>query len=207
MEVEPKSGWPDPPDRFREHLVFTVELGPKTREALAKAARPLATSDAAIAAPQSYYHVTVTIAGDLVEPGTESQMSEFDPDSLEQLRTEARETLSETECEPLEASLPRLNLFPTVLFCEVEDGGTLSILNSELCEVTGVTEHERDADYVPHVTLGHFVKTDISELLESIEQNRGVESPPLNIDAVELIGMQFDQSYPERRTIERFPLS
>lgn len=207
IEVKPKGGWPDVPDRFREHLVFIIELRPETREALGKAARPLATSDAAIAAPPSYYHVTVTIAGDLVKPGTESGTGEFDPESLEQLRTEARETLSKTECDFFEASLPRLNLFPAVLFCEVEDGGTLSTLNSELCEVTGVTEHERDADYVPHVTLGHFVKTDISELLESIEQDRIVESPPLNIDAVELIGMRFDQPYPERRTIERFPLS
>lgn len=207
MEVEPNSGWPATPDRFREHLVFTIEPSPEIREALAKAAAPLATSDAAIVAPQSYYHVTVTIAGNLVEPGAESGPGEFDPDSLKQLRADAKETLAETECEPFEASLPRLNLFPTVVFCEVEDGGTLSTLNTELCDVPGVTEHDRDDDYVPHVTLGHFVQTDIGELLKTIEQNRSVDSPPLGIDSVELIGMEFDQQYPERRTIERFPLS
>jgi 2'-5' RNA ligase len=207
MDVEPTSGWPDPPDRFREHLVFTVEPGSEIRDALRKATAPLATADSVIVAPQSYYHVTVTIAGNLVDPGTEDGPGEFDPSSLEQLRADAREALAETECEPCEAPLPRLNLFPTVVFCEVDDGGTLSTLNTELCDVPGVPEHDRDIDYIPHVTLGHFVQTDIGELLKTIEQERRVESPPLSIDAVELIGMQFDQQYPERRTIERFPLS
>ncbi|MFB6111762.1 MAG: 2'-5' RNA ligase family protein [Halobacteriaceae archaeon] len=207
MAVEPSSGWPERLERFREHLVFSVEPGPAVRNALADAAAPVAAADAAIAAPPVYYHVTVTIAGDLVDPDTAAGPGEFDPAGLDRLRAAARDRIAALERGPFEASLPRLNVFPSVVFCEVAAGGQLATLNDALCELSGVPEHDRDLDYVPHVTLGHFRDRDIGGLLDRLKGQRQVDAPPLGVEAVTLIGMEFDQRYPERRVIERFPLS
>lgn len=206
MTVEPRCGWSATPDRVREHLVFTVEPRGEVRRALTAAAAPLRGSTVAAAAPPHYYHVTVSAVGAHVDPGTSRGPHELEPADLDRLRRRAAGAVDRSGVDPFEARLPRINVFPRVVFCEVHADERLGRLSDTLCTLDRVRCRDPGLDFVPHVTLGHFVDTDVGGLLDALAADRTVRAPPLSVDAVELTGMCYDGDYPDRRTVARFPL-
>lgn len=182
------------------HLVFLADV---TDEALRSALRPtlaeLAEFDCLAVVPERYLHVTVTIAGNV---GPEYRLSAADEERIAAAGHEAF-----ADAEPFEASFPRLNLFPTVVFAAVDDGGAFAALNDRACEIEGVEVHDRDEGFVPHATLAQFRNiADYDDLLAWLDANRALDVPAVRVEAVELVAVELDQRFPTFETVARYPL-
>lgn len=182
------------------HLVFLAHV---TDDAVRDALRPtlgaLAGFDCLAAVPKRYLHVTVTLAGN-VGPGC--RLSAADEDRI---AAAARDAFAGVD--PFTASFPRLNLFPTVVFAEVEDGGRFADLNDRACGIDGVEVHDRDAGFLAHLTLAGFRSSaDYGALVDWLEANRSLDLPPVRVSEVELVAVALDERFPAFETVARYPL-
>lgn len=191
-------------DRER-YLTFSIDVTqPSVHDALEAVRTVLANHDCTTVAPPEYYHITVKQVGCIREPP--ERETDVTPSTMSKLRRAARETLSKVES--FEVSLPRLNLFDRVIFCEVAECGPLNELHSRLCDLPDVPqwEYERE-DYVPHVTLSHFQSCEgLEGLFADLEPLRDVEIPSVRVDSVLLQEMHPAELYPSRKTVEEFEL-
>lgn len=91
--------------------------------------------------------------------------------------------------DPFEVRLSRFNLFPDVVYAEVEAGGVPTELNRRLCKSNRTTTLDRDcANYIPHVTLGYFLDdSDYDSLVDFLERNRDPGFPSAVVDSLELV--------------------
>lgn len=182
------------------HLVFLARL---TDEAVREALRPtldgLAEFNCLVVAPERYLHVTVTLAGNV---GPEHRLTAADENRIAE---QARDAFADVA--PFEVSFPRLDLFPTVVFASVDDGGTFAALNERACGVDGVEVHDRDEEFVPHITLAQFRSHEgCDDLLAWLEANRDLDVPPVRVTELELVAVGLDQRFPEFECVARYPL-
>ena len=182
------------------HLVFLARVADDDlRAALRPTLDALSGFDCLAVVPERYLHVTVTLAGNV---GPERQLSESDE---KRIATDARDAFSGVD--PFEISLPRLNIFPTVVFAEVEDGGAFAALNDRACAIDGIERHDRDEDFVPHATLAQFrSERDYDGLADWLEENRTLPVPPLRVAELELVAVTLDERFPRFETVARYPL-
>lgn len=182
------------------HLVFLAHVTDESmREALRPTLDALSEFDSLVAVPEHYLHVTVTPAGNV---GPERRLSAADE---KRIATDARDAFSGIGS--FEISFPRLNLFPSVVFAEVQDGGAFATLNDRACGIDGVEVLDRDEDFVPHATLAQFRnERDYDELVEWLEENRALSVPPLRVTELELVAVATDERFPSFETVARYPL-
>jgi 2'-5' RNA ligase len=111
--------------------------------------------------------------------------------------------------EPFEVAFPRFNLFPDVVYAEVDDGGRLEELNRTVCRLPGTTTLDRDREnYVPHLTLGYLAGSDdYHDLVDFLERNRELSFPTLLVDRLRLVacGATID-GRPTYRTLHTYDL-
>lgn len=191
-------------DRER-YLTFSVDITHHpVHDALEEVRSVLATHDCVTVAPPEYYHITAKQIGCVRDPpGRESDIT---PSTANDLQRRARETLDEVE--PFEVCFPQLNLFDSVVFCEVQADDPLFDVHRRLCNLPGVPqwEHERE-DYVPHMTISHFQSRDgFEELIADLEPLRDIDIPSMTIESVSLQEMHPAELYPSRETIAEFQL-
>lgn len=191
-------------DRER-YITFSVDVTqPSVHNALEAVRTVLAKHNCTTVAPPEYYHITVKQVGCVREPPERD--TDVTPSTMSKLRRAAREMLSEVE--PFEVSLPRLNLFDRVIFCEVAECEPLIELHWRLCNLPDVPQwkYERE-DYVPHVTLSHFQSYEgLEGLFADLEPLRDVEIPSVTVESVSLQEMCPAGLYPPRETVEEFEL-
>lgn len=191
-------------DRER-YLTFSVDVThPPVHDALETVREVLAKHECTTVAPPEYYHITLKQVGCIRE--SPERESDITPSTMSKLQRAARDTLAEVE--PFEISLPRLNLFDRVIFCEVADCDPLLELHRRLCDLPDVPqwEHERE-DYVPHVTLSHFQSCEgLKGLFADLEPLRDIEVPSVMIESISLQEMHPARLYPSRETVAEFEL-
>lgn len=182
------------------HLVFLAHVTDESvREALRPTLDALSEFDCLAVVPQQYLHVTVTLAGNV---GPERRLSEYDE---ERIAADARDAFADADA--FEVSFPRLNLFPSVVFADVADGGAFAQLNDQACGIDGVEVHDRDEGFVPHLTLAQFRNDrDYDELVDWLEENRALSVPPLRVTELELAAVGTDERFPTFETVARYPL-
>jgi 2'-5' RNA ligase len=111
--------------------------------------------------------------------------------------------------EPFEVAFPRFNLFPDVVYAEVDDGGRLEELNRALCRLPGTTTLDRDREnFVPHLTLGYLAGSEeYRDLIGFLERNRELSFPTLLVDRLELVSYgATDDGRPTYRTLRTYDL-
>lgn len=182
------------------HLVFLADVVDESvHDALRPTLDALAEFDCLAVVPEEYLHVTVTIAGNV---GPDCRLSAADE---QRVAAAARDAFDGVES--FEVTFPRLNVFPSVVFADVADGGAFADLNGRACGIDGIEVHERDESFVPHLTLAQFRSTgDYGEFVAWAEANRTLSVPPLRVDAVELVAVSLDERFPPFETVARYPL-
>jgi 2'-5' RNA ligase len=111
--------------------------------------------------------------------------------------------------EPFEVTFPRFNLFPDVVYAEVDDGGRLAELNRALCRLPATTTLKRDGEnFIPHLTLGYLTASeDYHDLVEFLERNRELSFPPLLVDRLHLVSYgTTDEGRPTYESLRTFDL-
>jgi 2'-5' RNA ligase len=157
------------------------------------------------AAPTRYLHVTVKVLGDVVENPQDE--AEFAPEEETELVEKLGSALDGAA--PFTVEVPRLNLFPDVVYAEVADEGRFAALNHRVCSIDGVPVRERDRDFIPHLTLGHFTRRNGYErLCQYLERNRSLDLPPIPVSDLELVALDFsDGRFPPYETVRTYDLS
>ncbi|WP_232687552.1 2'-5' RNA ligase family protein [Halobacterium zhouii] len=183
------------------HLVFLARV---TDDAVQESLRPtlddLSGFDCLATVPERYLHVTVTLAGNV---GSDRR---FSPADEERIAADAREAFAGVDS--FEVSFPRLDLFPSVVFAAVADGGAFADLNDRACGIDGVEVHDRDEGFVPHATLAQFRSDqEYDELLSWLEDDRTLSAPSMRVTEVELIAVAKNSRFPRFETVERYPLA
>jgi 2'-5' RNA ligase len=112
------------------------------------------------------------------------------------------------EFEPFELSFPRFNLFPDVVYAEVEDGGRLGELNRALCRLPATRTLARDCEnYIPHLTLGYLAgREEYHDLVGFLERNRELSFPTLLVDRLHLVSYGSVDGRPTYRTLRTYDL-
>lgn len=181
-----------PADASARHLVFLASVG----DALAEARTGLDQFDCLAVAPPAYHHVTVTVVGNVGEAVTRA--------GEDRLREAARDAFDGVEA--FDVSFSRYNLFPTVVYAEVDDGDAFAELNERACALDGVSVHDRDDAFVPHATLAQFTgDSDYDELLDFLEEDRTLDLTA-RIEEVELVAVDPSERFPEFDTVESYSL-
>lgn len=101
---------------------------------------------------------------------------------------------------PFEVDFPRLNLFPDIVYAEVEDDGAVTDLNRAFCRAGETVDTDRDrGGFIPHLTLGYFTgDEDYDSLVDFMETNR---DPGLRtVEVNELALVSFDTTA-DRHTV------
>jgi 2'-5' RNA ligase len=126
--------------------------------------------------------------------------------TAEAIANQAADAISKIE--PFSVCLPRLNIYPSVVFCEVHNEGQLETLHRNLMELPEVPEFQHDGDgYGPHITLAQFQGTsDFADLLQWMEHNREVSVGSAQIEAISLVEVNPHAFFPEFRTIRQYSL-
>lgn len=103
-----------------------------------------------------------------------------------------------TDVSPFDVEFTRFNLFPDVVYAEVDAGGHLDTLNQRLCAHPEIATFDRDAEaFIPHLTLGYFVDdTDHQALVTSLETDREVSLPKLTVDELALVAYGVGGGWP-----------
>jgi 2'-5' RNA ligase len=162
--------------------------------------------DCFAAQPTRNLHITVKVLGNVVE-NPQSEV-EFAPREETELVEKLGSALDGAA--PFTVEVPRLNLFPDVVYAEVADDGRFATLNHRVCSITGVPVRERDrTGFVPHLTLGHFTRREGYErLLQYLEENRSLDLPPVPVSDLELVALDFsDERFPPYETVRTYSLS
>lgn len=91
--------------------------------------------------------------------------------------------------DPFDVAFPRLNLFPDVVYAEVDAGGALAAINRALCDRPWATVTDRDADtFVPHLTLGYFTDDEeYDRLIGYLEDHRDPGLPTTTVTELTLV--------------------
>lgn len=110
---------------------------------------------------------------------------------------------------PFEIDFPRLNLFPDIVYAEVEDDGTLVGLNRAFCRADETVDTDRDrGGFIPHLTLGYFTGDEgYDDLIDFMETNRNPGLP--TVEVTELALVSFDTTADRHTvadTIATYPL-
>lgn len=180
------------PDEGGRHLVLLARVP----DLFAADRRGLADFDCLAVAPPEYLHVTVTpvdTLGDGVPPEAEDR-----------IRRDARDAFADADA--FDVRFSRLNLFPTVVYAEVDDDGGFAALNDRACRIPDVPVHDRDRSFVPHATLAQFTgDDDYDALVDYLEENRALDATA-RVDAVDLVVLDHGRRFPAFETVETYEL-
>jgi 2'-5' RNA ligase len=99
---------------------------------------------------------------------------------------------------PFDVEFTRFNLFPDVVYSEVDAAGRLDAVNRRLCARSELAELDRDAEgFIPHLTLGYFGDgTDYHALVSFLEADREVSLPGVTVDELALVAYGADGGWP-----------
>lgn len=189
------------------HLVLLARF---TDEAVVAGVDPvlerLGEFDCFASQPARNLHVTVKVLGNVVEEPDGDH--EFSAGDERRLVASLRSALDSAGAFTVE--IPRLDLFPDVVYAEVADDDRFADLNRRVCTLDGVPARERDGEgFVPHLTLGHFTRREgYDRILGYLEQNRSLDLPSVAVDELELVALDFSEGrFPPYETVATYDLS
>lgn len=183
-EMSPSADDELPSDEHRLALLVDV-ADPAVRSAGGQLSARLDRFECFDSSPPEAFHLTVKVF-DVSVPSSTVETVRSRPTVR---RVDAGVSSVTSECEPFTVRFPRLNLFPDVVYAEVDAGDRLTEMNRAICRKPDVTTLDRDGDnFIPHLTLGYFQNdVDSEELIQFIESNRELDLPTLAVDTLSLV--------------------
>jgi 2'-5' RNA ligase len=189
----------------RRHLVLLANITDGTvLSQFESALTALERFDCIAPVPLRYLHVTVKVVGNVVEkPESEAELTSKQE---ERIIESARSAFANIE--PFTVEFPQFNLFPSVVYAEVRDGGRFSELNRRACNIPDIPVWNRDGErFIPHVTLGQFTHgEEYEQLLSHLEANRRIVINPIEVSGIELVSLDLAERFPAFETLETFDL-
>lgn len=185
------------------HLVFLVDIDD---DVVLSQFEPVSTAldkfDCLDSWPLEYLHVTVKVVGTLAD-NPEEGLTAAD----EQRFVETAYSVF-GEVEPFSVTFPRLNLFPSVVYAEVEDGGRFAAVNERICKIQEMPVYDRDRNrFIPHVALARFTQEEgYEDVVEYLERTRSLSINSIEISEIQLCALDPSEWYPSFETIETFDL-
>ena len=184
------------------HLVLLFDLPRDVSDRFVPTLDRLSEVDCLAVAPPRYLHVTVTAVGHVT--GDSDGAGEFAPEDLDALADDVGAALAGAE--RFAVRFHRLNLFPTVVYAEVDDDGRFAALNDRVCALDAVPVHDRDRQFVPHAALAQFRTDDASALVDALERDRALDVPAVTVDSLELVRVDFAERFPAFEVVRRYDL-
>ncbi|MBN2790231.1 MAG: hypothetical protein JXR69_08570 [Candidatus Delongbacteria bacterium] len=189
-------------DKRRVGLIYKIK-DPLFTDKLTKINDKLSIFDCYNPFPKEYFHVTIKILGAISneEDPSDYTLNEID-DILLNLKTKL------TWIKNFKANVKMLNLFPSVLFAQIEDDGNLEELNRIICETNNiVTYPERDLEnYIPHIALGNFKNDNVGDFVKAVKKIRNMNFGSINVDLINLVKVDITTPVPEFETLEKIKL-
>lgn len=200
-DAETRAAWADGRHRYRS---FVVKLSGAPASTLADLAESVGGFDCVHPAPEESLHVAVKPLGFVVDDPAEPE--EVDSETAESIADAAADVFADEQ--PFEAELSRVNVFPRSVFAEVDAGGRLERIHRDLLAIPNMPALPGDGDnYTPHVTLGEFRSTsDFEYFVEWLEDNRDIDTDPIEVDAFSLVETDPTTSFPSLETIRTYDL-
>lgn len=189
------------------HLVLLAHITDQTvLSCFERILERLDTFDCFTSAPTRDLHITAKVFGNVVD--TPKEKNEFSTEDEQQLAESLDATLGSAT--PFAVNFPRLNLFPTVVYAEVDDDDQFGTLNRRVCNIDNVPVWGRDRDgFIPHLSLGHFIQQDgYKQLLQYLGDNRSLDIPSTAIEELKFVALDLSKGrFPPYETIETYSLS
>jgi 2'-5' RNA ligase len=181
------------------HLVLLARVDDAVAKAFQTSLDALDAFEGLAVPPERYLHVTVTLVGNVGPDCRLSPADEF------RITDELYDALDGVE--PFEVSFPKFDLFPSVVFASVDDGGAFAELNERACRVDGVEVHDRDEGFTPHLTLAQFRSQEgYDHVVSWLDEHRTLDVPSMRVDEVELVAVDLAARFPEFETVQRYTL-
>ena len=187
-------------DEGKQLMLLADVSGPEVRPAYRRTAAALEEFECCAASPFETLHLTVKLFDDVVEGTT------VDSAAVERATEIVSRGVARTD--PFDVELTRFNLFPDVVYAEVEDGGRLSELNRRLCAHPEATTLDRDIEgFIPHLTLGYLTgNEEYDDLVTFLEDNRELAFPTLTVSEVKLAVREVGEWPPTYECLEQYEL-
>lgn len=149
-------------------------------------------------------HITLKQIGFVVDrPDENNEVSEY---SASMLADKAEQVFDEVD--PFTVRLGKLNLFSSVVYCEIEHSTRLEDIHHRLLSFPETKQFEYDGyKFAPHMTLAEFRSdSDYLELLEYLEENRDSINGELEVTSVSLAKTTSYETMPDFEIVRRFDL-
>ena len=169
-----------------KHLVFLFRVNsPEILSNIAEVQADLSRDEAFVPFPGNYIHITVKVWGFLEDK--RAAPGDILPEELGHVIPQFQAKLSSSKA--FDAKLGRLNVFPSVVFTEVQDGGCFAELNRKVLEIPGIEARWSDhPNYIPHAALGTFKDgMNVKPLIKRLEAHRDISFGTINVNNVELV--------------------
>lgn len=202
-EISPSGDTQEPLDGHRLGLITKI-TNPDIRAAGEDLCNELDKFGCFEPSPVDAFHLTVKLFEIQVSPSVSAVSN-----SSNAVRR-IGETVSDlaTAFDPFDVQFPQINLFPDVVYGEVDDQGQLAELNDRLCQSDLVDALERDRDgFIPHLTFGYFVNdSGFRSLVDFLEANRQLRFPAGTIDELSLVAYEMGGRPPTYNRLDTYPL-
>jgi len=145
------------------------------------------------------FHITIKPMGTLGD--------QVEPKNLSKIIEVAKSVTSRMK--PFEVSLEGLSIFPNAIYVKVGDGEERIVrLNDALAEnLKGMVTHGKyeGAKMIPHVTLAHFVASDVDNLLAEVRRASRLKFGRMNLDKITLVRVSLRKYFgPQRMRARAF---
>jgi len=153
--------------------------------------------------PKDYLHITVKGCGFLAE--SVEYEDDIPIENLQTIVDQAKEILHTPR---FRIHLPKLNLFPSVVFLEVHDNGRIGELNRKLQSISEIGKMRFDYPFLlPHISVAQFQNDkEFGRLVSFLEKLRAVEFGEMTTDSIELAIAHLNGRYPQLEPIHTFQL-
>jgi 2'-5' RNA ligase len=190
---------------YERHLVLVWNLASETGAAFDSARDRLDAFDCLAVAPTRYLHATVKVLGDVTDAPDWSDAGTHSVDDAPEFADDIAEALDGVD--PFDARFTRLNLFPSVVYSEIDAGGRFAALNDHICSSVDVPVSGRDRRFIPHVALADFVdESDYDSLVDRLETDRRIDVGPVEVNQLELVSVDLADRFPRFDTVRRYDL-
>ena len=153
--------------------------------------------------PKDYFHITVKGCGFL--PESPEHEDDILIESLGTIIDQATDILCRSR---FYIHLPKLNLFPSVVFLEVYDNGRIGELNRKLITIPQIRRTRFDhPSFLPHISMAQFQNDrEFDRLISRLERLRDVGFGEMTVGSIELVIAHLNGKYPELESIHAFEL-
>jgi 2'-5' RNA ligase len=187
-----------------QYLTFHVRIRDEELiEKIVEIQSKLSTISGVAPFPKDYFHISVMGLGFLAE--SEEYEDDILIENLQRIINQAKEILQPYS--KFDVFLPKLNIFPDVVFVEVHDRGKIEEIHRTLQAIPEIRKRKFDYPILPHISIMHFQNNkNLTKLISHLENLRDTKFGKMAVNSIELVNAHLFKKYPKLNTIHTFEL-